>query len=196
MPQCRALEIPRGGGIPRTSERVNIMRYSIWATVLIPVMAASPVNAADEAKRPEVFDKLMACRQIADGAARLACFDTQAARLEEAADKSEVVVVDRAEVRKARRGLFGLTLGDLGSLFGKNEPEQITQIESTIRQVAKNGEGKYVFLLEDGARWAQTDRAAMRTPKPGMPIKIRKAAMGSYMANIADRTGFKVMRLN
>jgi hypothetical protein len=175
------------------------MRTPHRAAILILAATASPVLAADEVKRPEVFDKLVACRQVADSAARLACYDAQVARLEEATAKNEVVVVDRAEVRKARRGLFGLTLPDLGGLFrgGKeNEPEEITQIESTIRQVTQNSSGKYVFVLADGARWVQTDSAGMRIPKAGMAIKIRRAAMGSYFANIAERPGIKVMRLN
>jgi hypothetical protein len=174
------------------------MRITPLAALLIA--ASAPALAADkEIKRPEVFDKLVGCRSIPDSAARLACYDAQVARLDEAAAKNEVVVVDRAEVRKARKGLFGLALPDLGGLFkggGDNEAEEITQIESTIKSVSQNQSGKYVFLLEDGARWVQSDTAGMRIPKPGMAIKIRKAAMGSYFANIADRPGFKVIRLN
>lgn len=174
------------------------MRSSNMAAVVAALLVISPAMAADEPpKRPEVFDRLVACRAIADSAARLACFDAQVAKLDEAAAKNEVVVVDRAEVRKARRGLFGLTLPDLGSLFkGDGDKEEVTEIESTIRQVSQNQSGKYVFVLADGARWAQTDTVAMRIPKPGMAIKIRKATMGSYIANVAERPGIKVMRLN
>jgi hypothetical protein len=42
----------------------------------------------------------------------------------------------------------------------------------------------------------QTDVANIRTPKVGMKIRIREAAMGSYFANIEGRPGVRVRREN
>lgn len=180
-----------------------MLRHRRFAFMSVPLLiAAAPAVAADPvaAKRPEVFEKLVACRAIADTAARLACYDAQVARLDEAESRKEVVVVDRAEVKKARKGLFGLTLPDLGGLFGggdnDKEAEALSEIESTIKSAALNKAGKWVLFIEDGARWVQTDTAVIRTPKPGMKIRIRRAAMGSFFANINDRTAIRVQREN
>ena len=49
-------------------------------------------------------------------------------------------------------------------------------------------------MVEDGARWKQTDGRALY-PKVGDKIRIRRAALGSFMANINKDVGFKVVRL-
>ncbi len=164
------------------------------------LIAAPALAQKEPPKRPEAFEKLVGCRTIADAAARLSCYDTQVERLDTAEKNSEVVVLDKAEVRKARRGLFGFTVPDLGIFGGRKseaaDKEEITEIESTIKSAGVNRAGKWTFVIEDGARWVQTDTANIRTPKVGMKIRIREAAMGSYFANIADRPGVRVRREN
>ena len=55
---------------------------------------------------------------------------------------------------------------------------------------------KSVIIIEDGAKWVQIDTNAVRTPKSGMPIRIRRATMGSYFANIAGRPAIRMRREN
>jgi len=82
--------------------------------------------------RAEVVRKVIDCRAIVDSTQRLACYDAQVARLDEAATRKEVVVVDQAEVKRTRQGLFGLNLGNIG-LFGGNGGEgPDDRIESTV----------------------------------------------------------------
>ncbi len=176
-----------------------MIRAATFALLLCLVVA--PASAQKEPpKRPEAFEKLISCRAIADPAARLACYDTQVERLDTAEKNSEVVVLDKAEVKKARRGLFGFTIPDLGIFGGRksevDDIEKITEIESTIKSAGVNRAGKWSFIIEDGARWVQTDTANIRTPKVGMKIRIREAALGSYFANIDDRPGVRVRREN
>lgn len=172
------------------------------AIIAVPLcLIAAPALAQKEPpKRPEAFEKLINCRAIADSTARLACYEAQVERLDTAEKNSEVVVLDKAEVRKARRGLFGFTVPDLGIFGGRKseaeDNEEITQIESTIKWAGINRVGKWTFIIEDGARWVQTDTADIRIPKVGMKIRIREAAMGSYFANINDRPGIRVRRGN
>lgn len=176
--------------------------YRLAGALALSLAAAGAAPAAERpaTKRPEVLEKLVSCRTIADTTARLACYDAQVARLDEAESRKELVVVDRAEVRKARKGLFGLTLPDLGGLFGgggdDDKEEAVTEIQSTVKSASMNGVGKWVVYIEDGARWVQTDTTRVRIPKPGMPIRIRKAAMGSFFANVGDRPAFRVQREN
>ena len=72
----------------------------------------------------------------------------------------------------------------------------MTQIESTIRGLRQDPYGKYTFTLEDGARWVQIDTREMRaTPRLGQPIRIRRAMMGSYLANVNDQIAIRVRRV-
>ena len=135
------------------------------AALALPLsLIATPAFAQKEPpKRPEAFEKLVGCRAVADPGARLACYDAQVERLDAAERNSEVVVLDKAEVRKARRGLFGFAIPDLGIFGGRKseaeDKEEITEIESTIKSAGINRAGKWSFVIEDGARWVQTDTA-------------------------------------
>jgi hypothetical protein len=148
---------------------------------------------------PAVVQTLYDCRQIADSAQRLACFDATAAALAKAEADKDIVFADRESMREARKGLFGFTLPKL-KLFGngddENEPEEFKTLTSTIERTGEYQPGKWYFVLPDGARWEQIDSQVLyRDPARGEQIVIRKAAMGSYMANISGRHGMRVKRV-
>lgn len=147
---------------------------------------------------------LIACRNLPQADARLACFDAEVTRLDRSLAQKDVVIVSRNDVKEAQKSVFGLTLPKLG-LFGGNdaqtvarssEEEGIGYIEAKLTDARQTQDGKWLLMLEDGARWAQTDTANIRTPKPGDVIRIRKAALGSYMANINGRPAIRVRRLS
>jgi hypothetical protein len=171
------------------------MASAVIATFFIaPVL----VRAADPA-RPAVFQKLIDCRAIAENTARLACYDAQVAKLDEAESRNEVVVVDKEQVKTARKGLFGLALPDLGIFSGKKDgqpDDELKEIESTIKSVRTNARGNWVIILDDGAKWVQTESKSILDPKPGHPVRIRKAALGSFMVNINGRTAIRMQREN
>lgn len=158
-------------------------------------LLASPVAAADkdDGPPPPVFQAVLDCKAIADPAARLACYDKAVGEMDAARAAKDLVVTDRATVREARRGLFGLSLPRL-KLFGGSESEEVTEIESTIAAIRSAPDGNPVFTLADGARWKQTE-GRNTFPKVGHAIRIRQAAMGSYMANINGKAAVRVVRL-
>ena len=155
-------------------------------------LAADPTN-----RRPEVLQKLFDCRGISEVVARAACYDAQVDALDAAERDRKVVVVDQAEVRRTRRSLFGFPLPDL-NLFSSDKDEkteEVTRVETKVAGVSmRNG---LLLTLEDGSRWVQSDSEPLATdPKPGEAIVIRKAAMGSYFANIGARRAIRVRRIN
>ncbi len=169
--------------------------------VAAATFSVAPAFAKDAPQpRPEIFRKLVDCRSVADNAARLACYDAQVARLDEAESRKELVVVDKEQVKKARKGLFGLSLPDLGGVFGTGDDEEdengLSEIQSTIKAALTGKTGKWTIILEDGAKWVQTDTTAIRAPKPGQPVIIRKGALGSFVAKVNDLRAFKVVRVN
>jgi hypothetical protein len=173
---------------------MNMMR--IAALACVPLFC-SGVALAAEPERPAPVKRLVDCRGIADSAARLSCYDREVASFDAAAARQELVVVDKEQVKKTRRSLFGLSIPNLG-LFDNDDAktEQIKQIDGKLRRAAQNAAGKWVLTLEDGAVWAQTDsRNLSIEPRPGDPVKIRRAALGSYLANIRGHVGIRVDRL-
>jgi hypothetical protein len=170
--------------------------------LLAALMLASPAvaqdNDDDAPTRVPLIQQLYDCRAIADPTARLACFDRQVAAMETAEAARDIRIVDREQVRETRRGLFGFSLGNL-NIFGsgddEDEPEeQVTQIDSTIISISTNGDGKYVFRLANEQRWLQTDPPRGRSPQVGMTITIRRGTLGSYLANINERSAVRVLR--
>lgn len=178
------------------------------AILLAALIIAAPAAAADKPKQapPAVVQKLLDCRALTDSAARLACLDAGVAALAGAVESREVLVADKEEVKKARRGLFGLALPTF-NLFGadkdevaegekKDERGALTEIEATIKAARPSRTAGWRFELDDGSTWLQTDAINMRRdPKPGMKIRIRRAAMGSYLANVEGQVAIRVRRI-
>ena len=174
------------------------MRPIVAACAAAGLAVGAAGHAAPPAPRPPAFQKLVDCRGIIDAAQRLACFDREVAAVAAAEGRQDLVVIDRAKVRTARRTLFGLQVPDLG-IFGGNDGEEegVSRLEATIASVGRNGDGRWTFRLADGARWIQSDSRELGIdPAAGQPIVIRKAAMGSFLANVNKQIAIRVRRLN
>jgi hypothetical protein len=175
--------------------------FALAAPCFLIAAGASAQQTSDAVSlRPEAVTRVFDCRTLQAAEERLACYDREVGALQAAEAAREVVVYDREQVRKTRRSLFGITLPNL-NIFGggdddQEEGEGFTQIESTIRSITQDGRGRYLVTLEDGARWAQIDnRELSATPRHGQPIRIRRAAMGSYLANIGGNVAIRVRRV-
>lgn len=142
---------------------------------------------------PPVFQAVVDCKTIADSVQRLACYDRTVEAMAAASRAKDLAVFDRTTMREARRGIFGLSLPRL-KLFGGGDSEEVMEIDSTISAVRMASDGMPIFTLADGARWKQTDGRNV-FPKSGDAIHIRRAAMGSFMANVAKQAGVRVTRL-
>ena len=157
-----------------------------------PAFAKEPANA----QVPAQVQRVLACRALSDSAARLACFDREAGAMQNAIANRDLVAVDRENVRKARRSLFGFSVPDFG-IFGKDgDKEEITQVEGVLAGVGGNGDGGFTFRLEDGSRWIQTDSKPFAIqPKRGDKVVIKRGALGSYMLRVGRQPGVKVQRI-
>jgi hypothetical protein len=174
------------------------MKPLSWLAIL-PIVFSAGASAQDAPDRPAILSKLFDCGAITAESERLSCYDRQVAALKEAEQKRDVVVVDRAEIRRTRRSLFGLTLPRL-KLFGGDDSDadqpEFSTVETTLTDARQSG-GRWVFTLADGALWTQADSTELaRTPRAGQAIRIRKGAMGSYLANIDKQVAIRVRRIN
>jgi len=162
-----------------------------------PVSAAGtePATARPGDAVPAQVQRLLACRSIADPTERLACFDREIGTTAAAVERKDLVVVDRDEVRRAKRTLFGLSLPKI-ALFG-SDGEEVSQIDGVIDGVGRNRDGGYVFILQDGSKWSQTDsRPIALEPERGDKVVVKKAALGSFMLSVGRQPGVRVQRVN
>jgi len=168
------------------------------AAALLLLSCAMPTQAADPPVRSsKLLDDLRNCRSLGDAAQRLACYDGAAGRLEEAAAKRDVIVVDREEVRKTRRSLFGLNLPNFALFSGKadDEQERVTQVDGVAKSVREGQYGAWLITLDDGATW-ETSQPGVRTPRSGSKIRIKAGALSSYLLSVDGAPSVKAHRVN
>jgi hypothetical protein len=181
---------------PRGNEAMASERLLLACALLL---AVGPANAADPpVKGSKLLDDLKDCRAITEPERRLACYDSTAARLADATAKRDVIVVDREDVRKTRRSLFGFSLPNF-SLFGGKEDdedkERVTQLDAVAKSVREAGYGAWRIVLDDGAVWETSD-PVVRAPKTGSKIRIKAGAFTSYKLSIDGGPAVKARRVN
>ena len=180
----------------------NRKRPAVGVVIAAAALAVSAMAAAaDDKPKTDPLDPLRACRAIAANPERLACFDTVAGQLLSAADEGDLSVVDREEVRKTRRKLFGFSLPDLG-IFGhgdkardKDEADEIEILNTTIAGSRPSRDGLEITTAE-GAVWLiESPPRRLFSPKPGQPVEFRKGTLGSYFIRINNQAGVKGKRI-
>lgn len=164
-----------------------------FAAIVATLPAGLVAKDSDLQTPPPVFQAVLDCKLIVDSTERLACYDRTVESMQTASQQKDLVVADRESVREAKKGLFGLSLPNL-KLFGSGKDDEINEIESKVKSFQDIADGKVIFVLEDGARWKQTD-GRQQFLKTGDTVIIKKAALGSYMAKINGRPAIRVMRL-
>ena len=176
------------------------LRQILLATLLagLPAAAATAQSSGAPAQRPQPFEALVRCRAITGDAERLACFDRAAASLQAAAERRDLVVVDRQQVRESRRRLFGLPLPRLPIFGGGDDDEgaeEISSIESNIASAVETGYGRWAVRLQDGSTWVQTDNNIIAArPRVGQPVRVNRGALGTYMMRVNGQPGVRVRR--
>ena len=172
------------------------------AALAAPVLLFSVTVAAQE-KPPagDPFDPLRACRVIAADAERLACFDRVSAALVTAAEEGDLSVVNREEVRKTRRTLFGFALPDLGIFGGgdkakeKDAADEIEVLNTTVASSRTTSDGIEVTTAE-GAVWLiPSPPRRLMTPRAGQTVELRKGSLTSYFIRINGQGGVKARRI-
>ena len=161
--------------------------------------AAAAQTPAAQSSGNDLINALGACRAIGDAARRLACYDEAASRLTQAVGRNDLVVLNRDDIRRTHRSLFGFHLPRL-PIFGGGDrevaeaPEEIT---ATIRSVRSLGFDKWQIVLEDGAVWQTTEGSAyVQGPRAGNTVVIRRGPLGSYMMRIQGQRALRAMRTN
>lgn len=155
------------------------------------VLAAAPFSAlaAEPPKMPAQVAALQACRTKADAAERLACYDKAVDVLSAATASRDLVVIDKAEVKSARKGLFGFALPRIPFLSGRegdpDDDADARELQTTVVSARRWNRAYWRFTVEGGAMWETTeDTRSFTDPKPGAAVMIERGSLGAYYAKV------------
>lgn len=181
----------------RSSNKVFAMRKMIACLTLSLMLTAPSASAKDKKEQheaPDAFKQVVACRQITEDAARLACYDHQVAALDAAEKSGEVIVADQQDVKETQQGLFGFTVPRTPLLGQDAQP--VSQVETVVGSARQDPSGRWRIVMEDGAVWEQVDTEPLAfDPRPGDKVVIKRAAMGSFKARIDGQPPIRVRRV-
>jgi hypothetical protein len=179
----------------------------------VALFSLALVVAAPAFAQQASLDKVYACTGMADDAARLACFDAAVAGLKTATETGDAVVVNRAQIEKAEKEAFGLAAPTLSALAESAaatakpmasttattpaaKPKALENVNLAVKAIDKGADGRYRFIMENGQVWRQSDDLKLAALGKGpWTAEIRKAAIGTFMLKLGDRTAVRVKRL-
>jgi hypothetical protein len=176
--------------------RINgALKAGTLAASVLAVASVAAAQGPSPVNRASALKALTDCRAVAESAARLACFDAAAARLDQAEQAGDVVVLDRAQVRTAKREAFGFSLPSF-NLFDRSEVQrsvEVNSLEAKVASATKAG-GPWIVTLDNGQVWRQTDAKQLYRIRPGDAVLIRRGAIGSFLLKVGDSAAFKAER--
>jgi hypothetical protein len=130
---------------------------------------------------------LLACREISDPTARLACFDRESAGLAsaEAARAQELPPEQK----------FGLTPAEVA----KREPAsarsaEVEALTARIVGLRAGGDGRLVFALDNGQEWRQLVPGDDLLVRAGDTVRVDHGALGSFWLHAPSGRACKVTR--
>lgn len=188
------------------------MNGLLLSVFLIGSAAAAP-TATSSASAVSPLSPIYACAEKTDGAERLACFDAAVAAVKAAEARSEIITLDQPRVAAVRREAFGFRIPSLprfnfGGTVAAPSAGAVTTPASRAREeigdeqtfaVARVGRAgdRVAIYLENGNVWHLTEAGELNAPsRPPYNVRIRAAAMGSYMLSVEGRNkGYRVRRV-
>jgi hypothetical protein len=179
-------------------------RSALWGTAVCAAWSAPCLASASLAG-------LLACRDLADAAGRLACFDREAAALAPAPKAGSTPpgaatptppppvapVPSRPAPVLDREQQFGLPERAVAAkeVAAGTRAADAAKIESRIARVAPGADGHVVFTLDNAQVWRQVVPEGDLLSKPGDEVTISRAWLGSYWLQLKSGRGCKVARL-
>ncbi|MBX5462176.1 MAG: hypothetical protein IRZ28_13940 [Steroidobacteraceae bacterium] len=161
--------------------------------------------------------ELLACANVQDNFARLACYDrlnpprgamaAQAAEAPKAASapapapaKTPAVAAAAAPAAVAAPAVsaaraeaeFGLSER---ARRDRNEPAGVDHIVAKVTSVSERPRGELLLKLDNGQTWTQTERRLGTLIKEGETVTISRGALGSFMLTSEAGVATRVRRL-
>lgn len=171
----------------------------VVAMISLMMIVSSRGHAGEDKQQsapPKVLADLFACRQILDPQSRLNCFDRQAGALAGANERREILIADKDEVERTRKGLFGFSLPASPLLDSDRDRVEMRELETTVDSARRSRQGGWIIKMIEGGTWEQIDLKELAlSPKPGQKIVITKGALGSYFIRVDGQPAIKMRRI-
>ncbi len=158
----------------------------------VPLLALITISAGAAAAAQGLPPELRRCMAETVDAARLACFDREAARLEAAAATATVAAAP-ALTPEQRFGMRGEVARETLERE-KAVKQELERLEAKVTAVATGPTGDWVVTLDNGQVWAQVPSGTRYTIRVGDGVTISPAALGSYMLTGESGRSVRVRR--
>ncbi|MBX7459457.1 hypothetical protein [Qipengyuania huizhouensis] len=153
-----------------------------------------PAHAQDNGEGANRLQALRDCRSIAQDEERLACFDAAVDNVIARQDSGDLQVLDREDVEKTRRGLFGFSLPKIG-IFSSDDEDENTILQSRITGLRRLRSDHWEIEIAEGSVWRATNTPRRFRPEVGDEVELEKAAMTSYWLRVDGALGVKASRI-
>jgi hypothetical protein len=168
-----------------------------YVAIAVLLFGSSAVGFAQGSRGDAILESLVRCRTIESDRERLACLDRGVAALAAARADSGLTAQTRDDQAQRRQAQFGLA--PEGAVpprraERKDAPPVVQELNSTVTRVVATGRDRLTVTLADGSVWRTTEPARSE-PEAGDSVRIRRAALGSYLATFAGGRAVRIERL-
>jgi len=178
-----------------------VRKLRIGTIAILALASAIGSGASAQTETGKASDRLVgdlaACLAITADTDRLACTDIAARRLVDAVQRRDIVVLERGQITRTQRSLFGLQV-DAGVLLASREApaERIESLDTRIVSAARVANDRWALTLAEGGRWQTTETWGGGTdPQADMAVTIGRGALGSYVLRSKGMRSVKVRRI-
>ncbi|HPF25271.1 MAG TPA: hypothetical protein P5528_02700 [Steroidobacteraceae bacterium] len=165
----------------------------VGASVICAGFANQPLRAAE----PSV-EAATRCRTIADGVARLSCYDRLFGVVVAAGTAVPATPTGATTIPANSEQGFGLTAEQREQRSRAPTDErrgELQELSAKVTNINQPRAGRFTITLDNGQVWQQRETDASIYIRPGDNVTIKKALLGSYLLVTEDRRSTKVERL-
>jgi hypothetical protein len=166
---------------------VSIPLLNARAAIMLSLSMAMAASAAESSATSHP------CTTVVDPAERLACYDAAFPPVSGARSGAIDVEAERARALKN----FGLNKIQVNERQPQPlrdlEPERI---EAKVVRVTSRATGERIVTLDNGQTWLLTEATSKGRLKPGDPVTVRTAALGTFMMVTPSRAALRARRTN
>ncbi|BBC72124.1 conserved hypothetical protein [Altererythrobacter sp. B11] len=169
-------------------------RQIITALAALLLLACGAAATAQGTDYEAIVRTMRQCARIADVPARVACYD-QTVGAERLISGEAAPAAPTAAPPPPPEG-FGAEA--LPRRVERDEREQEPdRVEAQVRAAEQLGPGVFLLTLADGAQWQFVDAVpfSYSPPRPGAPVEISRAALGSFQLRYSGQRPVRVKRI-
>lgn len=170
-----------------TARRLTLATVTLVCGGLLATSA--PAQESDSAR----LQAILSCGTIDKKSARLACYDA----LVHGGGVAASAAAPSAAVAAAPPSFGSKAIKKTATDRARVAPvKEASQIIGRTTSAVDDGIGHYTITLEDGARWQMTEASpGFIPPRNGDTVRIRKAALGSYLMEVNYQAAVRVTRV-